>query len=92
MRHLIIYAHPNENSLNHNLLQTVVENLISENHEIIVRDLNVIGFNPVLSLEDMHGQRMGKVSEDVETEQNFISWQNTSPLSTRSGGQECPPL
>lgn len=74
MRHLIIYAHPNENSLNHNLLQTVIEHLTSENNEIIVRDLNAIGFNPILSLEDMKGQRMGKVSDDVETEQNFISW------------------
>jgi NAD(P)H dehydrogenase (quinone) len=74
MRHLIIYAHPNENSLNHNLLQTVIENLTSENHEVIVRDLNKINFNPVLSLEDIEGQRMGKVSDDVQTEQDFISW------------------
>ncbi len=74
MRHLIIYAHPNENSLNHSLFQAVIENLSSENHEIIVRDLNVICFNPVLSLEDIQGQRIGKVSDDVKTEQDFISW------------------
>lgn len=74
MRHLIIYAHPNENSLNHHLLNTVIETLQSQNQEIIVRDLYAIGFDPVLSLADMQGQRMGKVSEDVQTEQDYISW------------------
>ncbi|QBA20652.1 flavodoxin family protein [Chryseobacterium indologenes] len=74
MRHLIIYAHPNENSLNHHLLNTVVETLQLRNEEVVVRDLYTIGFDPVLSLEDMQGQRMGKVSDDVKTEQEHISW------------------
>lgn len=74
MKHLIIYTHPNENSLNHHLLQTVIESLESEKHEIVIRDLNKINFNPVLSLEDMQGQRMGKVSDDIKTEQDYISW------------------
>lgn len=74
MRHLIIYAHPNENSLNHHLLNTVVETLQLRNEEIVVRDLYTIGFDPVLSLDDMQGQRMGKVSDDVKTEQEHISW------------------
>lgn len=74
MRHLIIYAHPNENSLNHHLLSTVVETLQSRNEEIIVRDLYTIGFDPVLSLADMQGQRMGEISDDVKTEQEHISW------------------
>ncbi|MGN7705989.1 NAD(P)H-dependent oxidoreductase [Chryseobacterium sp. JV274] len=74
MRHLIIYAHPNENSLNHNLLNTVVETLQSRNEEIIVRDLYTIGFDPVLSLDDMQGQRMGKISDDIRVEQEHISW------------------
>lgn len=74
MRHLIIYAHPNENSLNHHLLNTVIETLQYHNEEIIVRDLYDIGFNPVLSLNDMQGQRMGKLSDDVKTEQDHISW------------------
>lgn len=74
MRHLIIYAHPNENSLNHNLLNTVIETLQSHNEEIIVRDLYKIGFDPVFSLEDMQGQFQGKLSDDVKTEQEHISW------------------
>jgi NAD(P)H dehydrogenase (quinone) len=74
MRHLIIYVHPNENSLNHSLLNTVVETLQSRNQEVIVRDLYKIGFNPVFSLEDMQGQFQGKLSDDVKLEQEHISW------------------
>jgi len=74
MKNLIIYAHPNPASLNHFLKQTVLESLENSAEEIIIRDLNEINFNPVLSLDDMSGQRMGQVAEDVQKEQDFISW------------------
>ncbi|MCP2028856.1 NAD(P)H dehydrogenase (quinone) [Flavobacterium sp. HSC-32F16] len=74
MKNLIIYAHPNPASLNHFFKQTILEILKKSGEEIVVRDLNEINFNPVLSLNDMHGQRMGQVSEDVKKEQDFISW------------------
>jgi len=74
MKNLIIYAHPNPASLNHFFKQTVLESLEQFGEEVMVRDLNEINFNPVLSLEDMKGQMMGKVAEDVQTEQDFITW------------------
>lgn len=74
MKNLIVYAHPNPASLNHFFKQTLLENLQEAGQEVIVRDLNQINFNPVLSLEDMHGQRMGKVADDVKTEQDLITW------------------
>jgi len=74
MKNLIIYAHPNPASLNHFFKQTVLESLENSAQEIIIRDLNDINFNPVLSLDDMSGQRMGQVAEDVQKEQDFISW------------------
>ncbi|UTN06254.1 NAD(P)H-dependent oxidoreductase [Flavobacterium bizetiae] len=74
MKNLIVYAHPNSGSLNHFFKQTVLESLQKSGEEIEVRDLNQINFNPVLSLEDMNGQRMGKVADDVKTEQDFITW------------------
>lgn len=74
MKNLIVYAHPNSGSLNHFFKQTVLESLQKSGEEIEVRDLNQINFNPVLSLEDMNGQRMGKVADDVKTEQDFIAW------------------
>ena len=74
MKNLIVYAHPNPASLNHFFKQIVVETLENSNQEIVVRDLNEINFNPVLSLDDMNGQRMGQVAADVSKEQDFITW------------------
>ena len=74
MKHLIIYAHPNKASLNHLFKQTVEQTLTQHNHEVVVRDLYELNFNPVLSLEDMAGQRKGTVTTDVKLEQEFISW------------------
>jgi NAD(P)H dehydrogenase (quinone) len=74
MKNLIIYAHPNPSSLNHFFKQTILESLEESGQEVIVRDLNEINFNPVLSLDDMTGQRMGQVANDVKTEQDFIAW------------------
>ncbi|MBP4138914.1 NAD(P)H-dependent oxidoreductase [Flavobacterium geliluteum] len=74
MKNLVIYAHPNSNSLNHFFKQIVVENLQELGQEVIVRDLYEINFDPILSLADMNGQRIGQVSNDVKIEQDFISW------------------
>ncbi|MEH6680914.1 MAG: NAD(P)H-dependent oxidoreductase [Sediminicola sp.] len=74
MRHLIVYAHPHEKSLNHFLKETVLESLQAKNHEIVVRDLYQLNFDPILSLKDMNGQRSGKVTKDVQLEQDFIRW------------------
>lgn len=74
MKHLIIYAHPNEGSLNHNILNHVIETLQSKHHEIRIRDLYQMNFDPVLSLADMQGQRSGQVADDIQQEQDFISW------------------
>jgi NAD(P)H dehydrogenase (quinone) len=74
MKHLIIYAHPNANSLNSHLKNTLVEHLEHGNHKVAVRDLYQLNFNPILSLEDMAGQRSGTVANDVKQEQEFITW------------------
>ncbi|WP_194778082.1 NAD(P)H-dependent oxidoreductase [Pararhodonellum marinum] len=74
MKHLIIYAHPNDGSLNRHLLQTIVESLQRNSQEIVIRDLYQLNFSPVLSLEDIKGQRLGIVSDDVKQEQDYISW------------------
>lgn len=74
MKHLIIYAHPNEQSLNGYLKKIVFDTLNQQRHEIKVRNLYQLNFNPVLSFEDIEGQRKGKVYEDVRVEQNYITW------------------
>lgn len=74
MKHLIIYAHPNNESLNGHFKNTLVTHLQQAGNEIVVRDLNQLNFNPVLSSEDMKGQRVGTIAEDVQQEQELISW------------------
>lgn len=63
MRHLIIYAHPNPESLNHHFKEIVIENLTKSGHEIVVRDLYELEFNPVLSMNDMIDQMKGTLEE-----------------------------
>lgn len=74
MKHLIIYAHPNPESLNGRLKKCVEKILKQYEHEVIVRDLYQLEFDPVLSLEDMTGQRNGTVHDHIKKEQEYISW------------------
>ncbi len=73
MKHLIVYAHPIKQSLN-GYFKTTLEEYLIENHEVEVRDLYQLNFNPVLSVGDMAGQRKGEVCEDVKKEQGYIVW------------------
>ena len=74
MKHLIIYAHPNPGSLNAQLKQALEVHLRQKNNEVIIRDLYALNFNPVLSRQDLEGQRKGQVSNDVQQEQRYITW------------------
>lgn len=70
MKHLIVYAHPRKGSLNHAILQTAVEGLQQKGHEVVVRDLYELNFQPVLSSSEMNGD----IGEDVVREQEFLEW------------------
>lgn len=74
MKHLIIYAHPSTGSLNAQLKDTLKAHLEQHRHEVIIRDLYAINFNPVLTLADIESQRQGLVAEDIAEEQQFVSW------------------
>lgn len=74
MQHLIIYAHPNQDSLNSQFKKTVVQELETQGHEIIVRDLYRINFNPILSSDDIVGQISGELEDDIVREQKFLTW------------------
>jgi NAD(P)H dehydrogenase (quinone) len=75
MKTLVVVAHPNPASFNKNgIVQTVVEALKEKNHEIIVRDLYELNFNPVLSGADFGAFASGTVLQDIQTERDHISW------------------
>jgi len=53
MKHLIIYSHPNSKSFCHAILDKVEEVLAAKKHDIVVRDLYALGFDPVLKAGDL---------------------------------------
>lgn len=74
MKCLVIYSHPNEKSFNFAVKEEVVKQLQENKHEVEVRDLYAINFNPALSLKDFSILGEGNIPKDIEIEQNFITW------------------
>ncbi len=72
MKALVLYAHPNPQSFNHAVLETVRESLAASGHEVSVRDLYALGFDPVLKAEDFAKMRSGETPADIAAEQGFI--------------------
>jgi NAD(P)H dehydrogenase (quinone) len=70
MNHLIVYAHPRKGSFNHAILETAVGGLQQKGHEVVVRDLYAIGFQPALSSSEI----IGGIDEDVTREQEHLKW------------------
>lgn len=73
MKHLVVYAHPDSGSFNHAILDTTVKALQSKGHEVVVRDLYAIGFQPVLKPSDTDAMKAGNIPADIKTEQDHIS-------------------
>ncbi|MDM5190603.1 NAD(P)H-dependent oxidoreductase [Bacillus sp. DX4.1] len=74
MKHLIIYAHPNPQSFNHAILETVQGQLEEKGHEVRVRDLYALNFNPVLATDDFISFSQGNTPAEIEEEQKHIAW------------------
>ncbi len=73
MKYLIVFAHPNPDSFNHAILDTVINKLTGLGVTVTVRDLYKINFNPCLGIKDLEAAHTGVVPEDVKTEQEFIN-------------------
>ncbi|HSV43327.1 MAG TPA: NAD(P)H-dependent oxidoreductase [Candidatus Bathyarchaeia archaeon] len=74
MNVLMIYAHPNPKSFNHAIFETAQKKLQEWGHEVKVRDLYALDFDPVLSGSDLAGFRAGKTPDVIRAEQEFIAW------------------
>lgn len=72
-QHLIIFAHPNGVQSFNN---AILERVLAASHQIgvqtQVRDLYRLGFNPILSLEEMQASYQGIVAKEIQQEQQFI--------------------
>lgn len=73
MKHLIVYAHPKEDSFNHAILERTIKTLEAKGESVVVRDLYALGFNPVLSANDMKELGLGNIPQDIATEQGYIT-------------------
>ncbi|MFC4306972.1 NAD(P)H-dependent oxidoreductase [Cohnella boryungensis] len=73
MNHLIVYAHPSSESFNHAVLDTTVSTLKEKGHQVTVRDLYTLGFQPVLKPEDTAALRAGQTPSDIKIEQEHIA-------------------
>ena len=70
MKHLVVFAHPRSGSFTRQAASAYVDELEQYGHEVAVRDLYTMGFNPVLSAEEMSGKE--PLPEDITREQKFI--------------------
>jgi len=71
MTHLIIYAHPSEDSFSKKLMERIKSSSESLN-KVIVRDLYDMEFNPVLTKKELNKLKEGKIADDVDQEQEYI--------------------
>ena len=74
MKNLIIYCHPNPQSFNHAICETITKALSTAGHEVKVRDLYSQNFSPVLKPADFEAMHNKTYSPDVLAEQNEIKW------------------
>lgn len=74
MKALIIYANYKENSFTGAIKDTLAETFHNNGHEVVVRDLYEIKFNPVLSKNDLESIENEIFPVDIMKEQKFIQW------------------
>lgn len=74
MKALIIYANYKEQSFTAAIRDRLAETFHQNGHEVVVRDLYEIKFNPVLSKRDLESIDNEIFPIDIMNEQKFIQW------------------
>lgn len=79
MNVLIVYSHPRKESLNHAILDKCIETFKKHGHNVEVRDLYAMRFNPILEGDDaihIENNQFVRVNqdypEDVKVEMQYI--------------------
>lgn len=73
MNTLIIYAHPNPASFSNSIKDTFIESFKAKGHEVTLRDLYAMNFNPILSGNDLQEIHSGGMPSDIKAEQDLIT-------------------
>lgn len=74
MNHLVIFAHPNQESFCKGIVDTIKSVSEKKGDNIVIRDLYKIGFDPILKPSDFESMQSGKIPEDIGAEQEFVKW------------------
>lgn len=77
MKHLIIYSNPDDKSFSHEIMEYVKEFSLKRGHEVELRDLYKMNFNPILTLEELELEKKKQVLDDVKEEQKYLDWAET---------------
>lgn len=72
MKHLIIYAHPSTNSFSFKLKDALIEEIKGKGHQVELRDLYEMDFDPVLRPEDLAQLKIGETPKGIEKEQALL--------------------
>lgn len=73
MNHLIIYAHPDKESFVKKILEELIAEAQNLGHQVVLRDLLEINFNPVLGYDDLKRIRNKDIAPEIIVEQEFIA-------------------
>lgn len=71
-RHVVILAHPAQDSFNAAIARTYAETVAAEGQEVVMRDLYALGFDPVLKDSERPGRPGFHLSDDVRDELALI--------------------
>ncbi|MBM7097685.1 NAD(P)H-dependent oxidoreductase [Bacillus sp. H-16] len=74
MNHLLVYMHPSKDSFNGSLLKAYAGTLKNQGHQVEVRSLYEMDFQPLLSREEYKDSFKGVYKEDVKTEHRYFLW------------------
>ena len=90
MKILVIYAHPEPQSINGAMYRTAVEHLTAAGHTVKTSDLYAMRFNPVSDrtnftsihdpayfkqqLEEMYATEVSGFADEINTEQDKVEW------------------
>jgi NAD(P)H dehydrogenase (quinone) len=70
----IIYSNHHGGNFNSQLLDTLKHWLLNKGHELVIRDLYQMNFNPVLTKHDFERMAAGNTPEDIAKEQDMVKW------------------
>lgn len=68
LRHAVILCHPEPASFSHAVAAVYAEAVRNAGHEVLVRDLYAIGFDPILKAHERPTLESFRIGEDVERE------------------------